>query len=130
MSVGRDGRSHRPAADGGTTGRSQGVAALRLVQGALALWLLLSAVVLHSPSLLVTAKDVLAGGVLLTLTVAAAAGGAARRIESTVCLVVGVLLIAGSVLLDPGPGPRAVLSQWNEVVVGVLLICLGAARVR
>ena len=106
------------------------VDALRVVQGLVALWLLLSVVVLDGASALVAGKDLLTGGVLLAVTVAAAAGGAARRVENGVCLVLGVLLIAGSVVLDFGPGPEAVAAQWNEVVVGVLLVCLSAARVR
>lgn len=103
---------------------------LRLVQGLLALWLLLSVAVLDGTNPLVAVKDILVGGLLLALTVAAAAEGRARRAESRVCMLLGVLLIAGSVLLEFGPGPEAVARQWNEVVVGVLLVCLGAARVR
>ena len=103
---------------------------LRVAQGAVALWLLVSAVVLEGPHLLVTLKDVLAGGVLLSVTIAAAARSAARRLESATCLVLGALLIVASVLLEFGAGPEAVTRQWNEVVVGVLLVCLGAARAR
>ena len=103
---------------------------VRLLQGALALWLLVSPVVIDGPSSLVAVKDVLVGGLLLTLTLAAAAGSGVRRYESTACMVLGGVLIAASVLLEFGSGPEAVVRQWNEVVVGVLLVCLGAVRAR
>lgn len=74
--------------------------------------------------------NVLVGGLLLTVTVAALAGGTLRRIEHAVCLVLGAVLIAASVLPDFGAGSEAVVRQRNEVVVGVLLVCLGAARAR
>lgn len=104
---------------------------LRLVQGALAVWLLAVPVVLPGPNPWAAAKDVLAGGVLLALTVAAAAGsGAARRSESAVCAVLGAVLVVTSVLFDFGPASQAAARQWSQVVVGVLLVCLAAARAR
>lgn len=105
--------------------------ALRVVQGILALWLLAVPVVLPGPNPLVAAKDVVVGGLLLTVTVAAAASGStARRIESATCFVLGALLILASVLLEFGPAAAAATRQWSQVVVGVLLVCLGAARSR
>jgi hypothetical protein len=104
---------------------------LRVVQAVLALWLLAVPVVLPGPNPLVAAKDVVVGGLLLTVTVAAAASGStARRIESATCLVLGALLILASVLLEFGPATAAPARQWSEVVVGVLLVCVGAARAR
>lgn len=105
-------------------------AGLRLVQAVLALWLLAAPVALPGPNLFVAANDVLVGGVLLTVTVAAAVGSPVRRIESTVCAVLGAVLIVASVLLEFGPANEAAARQWNEVVVGVLLVCLAAARTR
>lgn len=119
-------------ADGTSRTRAPGRAelALRALQGVLALWLLLSPVVLSGANVAVAVKDVLAGGLLLSLTVAAAAAGSVRRFESAVCVALGAGLIVASVLLDAGPGPDATARQWSEVVVGVLLVCLGAARAR
>lgn len=104
--------------------------ALRGGQAVLALWLLVSPVLLQGPNALVAVKDVLAGGLLLTLTVAAASARRVRRFEAAVCVVIGAALIVASVLLEFGPGPEAAARQWSEVVVGVLLVCLGAARTR
>ena len=105
-------------------------AGLRVVQAVLALWLLAAPVVLPGPNPLVAAKDVLVGGVLLTVTVGAAASRPVRRVESAVCAVGGAVLIIASVLLEFGPASEAPARQWNEVVVGVLLVCLAAARTR
>lgn len=102
----------------------------RALQAVLALWLLAVPTVLPGPNQLVAAKDVLVGGVLLTLTVAAAAGSAVRRIENTVVVVLGTLLIVASVLLEFGPASQAAARQWSEVVVGVLLLGLASARSR
>jgi uncharacterized membrane protein len=103
---------------------------LRAVQAVLGLWLLVAPLVLDGPNPLVAVKDVVVGGLLLTLTVAAASARSVRRYEGAVCVVLGAVLIAASVLVEFGPGPAAVARQWNEVVVGVLLVCLGAARTR
>lgn len=103
---------------------------LRAVQGVLALWLLATPVVFEGARAVVAVKDVLAGGLLLTLTVAAASTRSVRRFESAVCVALGAALITASVLLSFGPGPEAAVRQWNEVVTGVLLVCLGAARTR
>lgn len=103
---------------------------VRVLQGMLALWLLVAPVVLQGPSWPVAVKDVLVGGLLLTLTLAAAAGSGARRYEGSACLGLGAVLIVASVLLEFGSGAETVVHQWNEVVVGVLLVCLGAARAR
>ena len=103
---------------------------LRAAQAVLALWLLAVPVVLPGPNPYVAGKDVLVGGVLLTVTVAAAAGSAVRRVESAVCAVSGAVLIVASVLLEFGPATEAAARQWSEVVVGVLLVCLAAARAR
>lgn len=105
-------------------------AGLRAAQAVLALWLLAVPVVLPGPNPFVAGKDVLVGGVLLTVTVAAAASSAVRRVENTVCAVSGAALIVGSVLFEFGPANEAAARQWSEVVVGVLLICLAAARAR
>lgn len=102
----------------------------RVATGVLAVWLLVAPAVLPGPNAFVAAKDVLVGGVLLTITIAAAAGGAARRIESAASVVLGALLIVASVLLEFGPASAAAARQWSQVVVGVLLVCLGAARAR
>lgn len=105
-------------------------AGTRVLQGVLALWLLAVPVVLPGPNQLVTVKDVVVGGVLLTLTLAAAAGPSVRKVENTVVVVLGTLLIVASVLLEFGPATEAAARQWSEVVVGVLLLCLAAARTR
>ena len=104
--------------------------ALRAVEALLGLWLLVAPLVLVGPNPLVAVKDVVVGGLLLSLAVAAAAATQVRRHEGAVCVVLGAVLIAASVLVEFGPGPEAVARQWNEVVVGVLLVCLGAARTR
>ena len=103
---------------------------LRVVQAVLALWLLAAPVVLPGPNAFVAAKDVVVGGVLLTVTVASAASGAVRRSEHVVCAALGAVLIVTSVLLEFGPADEAPARQWSQVVVGVLLVCLAAARER
>ncbi len=103
---------------------------LRAVQGALALWLLASPVLLAGTQLLMDLKDTMVGGILLTVTVAAAASAAVRRFEHLIYAALGGFLIIASVVLEFGPGPEAATRQWNQVVVGVLLVCLGAARAR
>jgi hypothetical protein len=104
--------------------------ALSWLQGAVALWLLLIPWGLSVPNQLVDAKDVTAGIVLLAVTTAAALHPPVRRLEGALCLVLGVLLIGTSFLLDFGPGEQAVLRQWSQVAVGVLLIYLAARRAR
>jgi hypothetical protein len=103
--------------------------ALTWLQGAAALWLLITPWALPGPSQLVDAKDVTVGILLLTVTTAAAFHARVRRLEGPLCLVLGALLIAASLLLDFGAGQQAALRQWSEVVVGVLLIYLAARRV-
>lgn len=102
----------------------------RVVQGVLAVWLLCVPVVLPGPNQLVTAKDVVVGGVLLTVTIAAASSPAVRRVENAVVVGLGTLLIVASVLLEFGPAAEATARQWSEVVVGVLLLCLAGVRTR
>ena len=116
----RSGRDRRRDVDVGS----------RVLQGLLALWLLSVPVVLPGPNQLVTAKDVVVGGVLLTLTVAAASGRAVRRVENTVVVLLGTVLIVASVLLEFGPAAEATARQWSEVVVGVLLLCVAGVRAR
>lgn len=101
-----------------------------MVQAVLALWLLVAPVVLEGSHLLVAVKDVFVGGLLLGITVAAAAARRVRRYEGAVCVVLGAVLIIASVLMEFGAEPEAVARQWNQVVVGVLLVCVGAARTR
>jgi hypothetical protein len=103
--------------------------ALTWLQGAAALWLLVTPWALPGPSQLVDAKDVTAGILLLAVTTAAALSPRVRRLEGPFCLVLGVLLIAASLVLGFGPGQQGALRQWSEVVVGVLLIYLAARRV-
>ena len=103
---------------------------LRAVQALLGLWLLVSPVVLQGSHLLVAVKDVFAGGLLLGITVAAAAARPVRRYEGAVCVALGAVLILASVLMEFGADATAVTRQWSEVVVGVLLVCIGAARTR
>lgn len=123
--------SDRRAVSSPRTGSRRRVdVALRAVQAVLALWLLVSPVLLAGPSLLVGLKDSLTGGVLLAVTVAAAVSPAVRRVEHLVCAALGGLLIVASVLLEFGTGVEAAARQWNQVVVGVLLVCLGAVRAR
>ncbi len=105
-----------------------GLALLRPLQLAVAVWLLISPFVLAGPNALVAAKDVAVGTVLLLVTVAAAVDPRARRIEGRICVVLGVLLIAASVLLEFGSGNASAARQWNEVAIGVLLVYLAAAR--
>jgi peptidoglycan/LPS O-acetylase OafA/YrhL len=104
--------------------------ALRVVQAVLGLWLLVAPVLLDGPQLFVALKDVFVGGLLLSITVASAATHAVRRYEGAVCVVLGAVLIVASVLMEFGAEPAAVARQWNQVVVGVLLVCVGAARTR
>lgn len=103
---------------------------LRAVQALLGLWLLVAPVVLEGSHLLVAVKDVLVGGLLLSITVAAAAARPVRRYEGAVCVVLAAVLIVASVLMEFGAEPTAVARQWNQVIVGVLLVCVGAARTR
>lgn len=105
-------------------------AALTVLQLTAAVWLLVSPFVLAGPNPLATAKDVVAGAMLLVVTIGACVVGGVRRVEARVCLAVGVLLVGGALVLDVGPGSTAPARQWNEVVVGVVLICTSTARVR
>ena len=123
------GPGRRTRTAGETTSRCVAVV-LRAVQALLGLWLLVSPVVLEGSNLVVAVKDVFVGGLLLSITVAAAASRAVRRYERAVCVVLGAVLILASVLMEFGAAPTAVARQWNEVVVGVLLVCVGAARTR
>jgi hypothetical protein len=102
--------------------------AVTWLQGAAALWLLLTPWALPGPNQLVDAKDVTAGILLLAVTTAAALSRRVRRLEGAFCLALGVLLIAASLVFEFGPGEQGALRQWSEVVVGVLLIYLAARR--
>ena len=103
---------------------------LRWLQGAAALWLIASPFLLKGPLVVVAVKDVAVGVVLLGVTVAASRYGVIRRAENVACLVLGLVLIAASIVLEFGSGTAAAARQWNEVAVGVLLVYLSAARVR
>lgn len=101
-----------------------------MAQAVLGLWLLAAPVVLDGSQLFVALKDVFVGGLLLSITVAAAAARPVRRYEGAVCVALGAVLIVASVLMEFGAEPAAVARQWNQVIVGVLLVCVGAARTR
>lgn len=103
---------------------------LRSTQGLVGLWLLVLPTVLPGPPRLIDVKDLVGGTVLLAVAIAAARSASARRLEAPACLGVGIALIVASAALSPGSGPEAAARQWNEVVVGVLLVCLWAARSR
>lgn len=103
---------------------------LTAVQVATALWLLASPFALPGSSLLVDAKDLAAGTVLLVVSIGACVDREVRGVEGRVCLALGLLLVVASVALEFGSGTTAAARQWNEVVVGVLLVCLSTARVR
>lgn len=100
------------------------------MQVATALWLLASPFALPGSSLLVDAKDLAAGTVLLVVSIGACVDREVRGVEGRVCLALGLLLVVASVALEFGSGTTAAARQWNEVVVGVLLVCLSTARVR
>jgi hypothetical protein len=127
-------RPSRPRADraGPPPGQERGGwTAWRVAQCVTALWLLLSPVALGSgATAVVLAKDVVAGAVLLGVTVVGALRRGTRTVEDTTCVVLGCVLVAGSFVLDHGRGGGPLTTQWSELVVGVLLICLGAAKVR
>lgn len=118
-------REHRsPALE---RGRGAGWRAVQLLAGA---WLVVSPFVLEGSRFLVAAKDVVVGSLLLMLSLAALRSRTARRVEAPTTLVLGGVLIAASIAFEFGPGDAAVLRQWNEVVVGVLLIGVAALRHR
>jgi hypothetical protein len=124
---------HRPQQSGrpgSETLRHPRLSAARAVQLLVASWLLLSPWVLPGARDLVMVKGVAVGAVLLTVTAATTVQDRVRRIEAPVCLVLGVVLIAASVLLEFGSGDLAAARKWNQVAVGVMLVYLAAARVR
>lgn len=125
---GRGKSAATPETTGGATTRSDRV--LSSLPVLVALWLLVSAFVLPVPSPLVLAKDVVAAVILLAVVIAGTVSARARRLQPVTCVAVGILLLAAVVLLEFGPGSEPVIRQWNEVVLGVLLLCLGAARAR
>lgn len=96
----------------------------------LALWLVASPFLFTGPSRLVAAKDFGAALALLFVAAAAALTERGKRWENVAVISLGALLIAGSVAVEFGSGPEAAARQWNEVIVGVLLICVAAARPR
>ena len=100
------------------------------VQLATALWLLAAPFALPGPNVLVGAKDLAVGTVLLVVSIGAWVDRSVREVEGRVCLALGVLLVVASIGLEFGSGTTAAARQWNEVVVGVLLVCLSTARVR
>lgn len=103
----------------------------RTGQLVLALWLLLSPLVYPPGAAVeVVVKDLVVGSVLLAVTAAAAVDRRVSRVEHATCLGLGVLLLVATVVLDDGVGAGSIIARWNEVVVGVLLICLAAARAR
>lgn len=103
----------------------------RWIQAAVGLWLLVSIPVFDTtqePVLVI--KDSVAGAALLAVSLAAAVTARARALEPLVCLAAGLLLIVGAALLEFGSGAHAPERQWNEVLVGVLLVCLWGVRER
>ena len=100
------------------------------MQVVLALWLIASPFLLPGPNLLVGAKDLAVGTVLLVVSIGACVDRSVREVEGRVCLALGVLLVIASIALEFGSGTTAAARQWNEVVLGVLLVCLSTARVR
>lgn len=103
---------------------------LTAVQLAVGFWLIVSPFVLTGPNLLVGVKDLVAGTLLLVVSIGACLDRRVRAVEGPVCLVLGVLLISASIALEFGSGSTAAARQWNEVVVGVVLIYVSTARVR
>ena len=120
----RTGRSYGRRAGAGWTG-------WRVAQCVTALWLLTSPVAFASnATAAVTAKDLIAGIVLLGVTVVGVLRRSDRTVEDSTCVVLGCLLVAGSFVLDHSRDGGPLTAKWSELVVGVLLICLGAARTR
>lgn len=129
----RNGPERRPLPAAGPRGQARRAGRDSLLTGlqvVVGVWLLVSPAVLAGPSALVAAKDAVAGVVLLATTLAAALAPSHRSAEGRVCVVLGVLLIVAALSLEFGSGSYAAARQWNEVVVGVLLVCLGSARAR
>lgn len=110
--------------------RGPAVTHVRVLYLVVAVWLAASPFVLPGPSAAVAVKDVLVAAALVAVVVAAAFSEFGRRLEIVVPFALGALLVTASVALEFGTGPEAVARQWNEVVVGVLLICVSAARAR
>lgn len=123
---GRASRDARPQALVPVTGR----APLSAVQAVAGVWLIASPFVLTGPHLFVAVKDVVIGAVLVAVTFGALVNRDVRAVESRVCVVLGALLITASIVLEFGSGSAAAARQWNEVVVGVLLVYLSATRLR
>lgn len=67
---------------------------------------------------------------LLVVTMVAAAGRGDGRAERSTCLVLGAVLLAGALILDDGVDAGLIAARWNQVVVGVFLICLAAVPTR
>ena len=119
----------RPASGRSST-RATAWSALDAVQLLTGLWLLVSPLVFPGPSELAAAKDVAVGMLLIALAVGAGLRPRVRAAQGAVLLLLGAVLVAGSVALEFGAGPAATARQWNEVLVGVLLVCLAGLRAR
>lgn len=103
----------------------------RVLQGVTACWLLASPAA-YGPqaAAAVVAKDLVAGLLLLVVTLTAVAGRRQPVTEEIACVVLGSLLVAASLALDHSGQGGPLVAQWNELAVGVLLVCLGAVRAR
>lgn len=106
------------------------VSCQRLSYLLLAVWLAASPFIFAGPSQLVAAKDLGVAVALLLVAAAAALTERGKRLESVALIVLGGLLITASVAVEFGAGAEAAARQWNEVIVGVLLICIAAVRPR
>jgi hypothetical protein len=106
------------------------VDALTVGQLLLGLWLLASPFLLDGVNRAVGVKDVVSGLVVVGATVVAVLVRSARRWDAAVSAGVGALLVLAALALEFGAGEAAAARQWNEVVVGVLLVCVAAARGR
>jgi hypothetical protein len=102
--------------------------ALPAAQIVIALWLMVSPVLLDGPRTAVAVKDMVSGAVLLAVTLGALVNSHVRRWENATCVLLGALLIVAALALEFGPGPVAASRQLSEVVVGVVLVCLAALK--
>lgn len=101
----------------------------RTLQLVLGLWLLASPLVYPSgASSEFVVKDLLAGTVLLIVTAVSALARREGGAERATCLGIGAVLLVAALVLDDGVGAGSIVARWNEVVIGVLLICLAAMR--
>lgn len=101
---------------------------LRAAQGLTGAWLLIVPLIAHTESTVVQVKDLLAGTVLIALTLTATVSRRSRRWEAPTCLVAGTTLVVAAAVLAFGPGVGAAARQWSDAIAGVVLVCLWSAR--